>query len=153
MKMTVFWDVAPCSLVEIDRGFRSAYCLHHRPDSGGRSTSETSVNFYQMDDGGIDLIIEAVSTSETWGNLYQMDDGGIDLIMEAVSTSETSVNFYQMDDGGIALITEAGSTSETSASFYQTKGAKSQKTVIFSIRCVLHDALSAAQIVQYQNDF
>jgi hypothetical protein len=29
-KMTVFWDAAPCGLVEIDRRFRSAYCLHHQ---------------------------------------------------------------------------------------------------------------------------
>jgi hypothetical protein len=28
MKMTVFWDVAPCSLVEIYRRFRGAYCLY-----------------------------------------------------------------------------------------------------------------------------
>jgi hypothetical protein len=27
---TVFWDVAPCSLVEVYRRFRGAYCLHHR---------------------------------------------------------------------------------------------------------------------------
>jgi hypothetical protein len=27
MKMTAFWDVAPCSL-EVDRRFRGAYCLH-----------------------------------------------------------------------------------------------------------------------------
>jgi hypothetical protein len=25
---TVFWDVAPCSLVEVQR-FRGAYCFHH----------------------------------------------------------------------------------------------------------------------------
>jgi hypothetical protein len=31
-KMTVFWDVAPCSLVEIDRRFTGAYCLHHQGD-------------------------------------------------------------------------------------------------------------------------
>jgi hypothetical protein len=29
MKMAVFWDVAPCGLVDIDRRFRGAYCLHH----------------------------------------------------------------------------------------------------------------------------
>jgi hypothetical protein len=29
-KMTVFWDVAPCSFVEIDRRFRGAYCLQHQ---------------------------------------------------------------------------------------------------------------------------
>jgi hypothetical protein len=27
MRMTDFWDVAPCSLVEIDRRLRGAYCL------------------------------------------------------------------------------------------------------------------------------
>jgi hypothetical protein len=30
MKMTVFWDIAPCRLAEIDRHFRGAYCLHHQ---------------------------------------------------------------------------------------------------------------------------
>jgi hypothetical protein len=28
--MTDFWDVAPCSLVETDRRFKGAYCLHHQ---------------------------------------------------------------------------------------------------------------------------
>jgi hypothetical protein len=32
MKMAVFWDFAACSLVEIDRRFRGAYCLHHKGD-------------------------------------------------------------------------------------------------------------------------
>jgi hypothetical protein len=27
MKMTGFWDIAPCSLVEVDRCFRGAFCL------------------------------------------------------------------------------------------------------------------------------
>jgi hypothetical protein len=31
MKIT-FWNIAPCSLVEVDRHFRSAYCLHHKGD-------------------------------------------------------------------------------------------------------------------------
>jgi hypothetical protein len=35
MKMAVFWDVAPCSLVDTDRHFRGAYCLQHRTDNGG----------------------------------------------------------------------------------------------------------------------
>jgi hypothetical protein len=33
MKFRVFWDVAPCSQVEVDRRLRVAYCLH-RPDDG-----------------------------------------------------------------------------------------------------------------------
>jgi hypothetical protein len=44
-KFRVFWDIAPCSHVEVDRRFGGAYCLHHRPDDGRRHTSETSVNF------------------------------------------------------------------------------------------------------------
>jgi hypothetical protein len=28
----VFWDAAPCSLVEIDRCFTSVYCVHHQGD-------------------------------------------------------------------------------------------------------------------------
>jgi hypothetical protein len=30
MKMTVFWDVAPCYLADIDRCFRGTFCLHHQ---------------------------------------------------------------------------------------------------------------------------
>jgi hypothetical protein len=36
MKMPDVWDVAPCSLVEVDRRFIGAYCLHHdRLNDGG----------------------------------------------------------------------------------------------------------------------
>jgi hypothetical protein len=35
MKFRVFWDVAPCSHVEVNRNFTGAYCLRrHRPDGG-----------------------------------------------------------------------------------------------------------------------
>jgi hypothetical protein len=30
MKMAVFWDAVPCSLIETDRRFRHSYCLHHQ---------------------------------------------------------------------------------------------------------------------------
>jgi hypothetical protein len=34
MKMTIFWNVALCSLVEIDWRFRGDYYLHHQgPES------------------------------------------------------------------------------------------------------------------------
>jgi hypothetical protein len=34
--MTVFWDVAPCSPVKVNRRFRGACCVHHQaPDGGG----------------------------------------------------------------------------------------------------------------------
>jgi hypothetical protein len=41
MKMTVFWDVAPCSLAEVDRRFRGAYCLYQGDHP------EPSASFYQ----------------------------------------------------------------------------------------------------------
>jgi hypothetical protein len=40
--MAVFWDVAPCSLVEIDRRFRAITLMIK-----AASTSETSANFYE----------------------------------------------------------------------------------------------------------
>jgi hypothetical protein len=39
MEMAVFWDVAPCSLVEVYRRFRGVLMME------AVSTSETSVNF------------------------------------------------------------------------------------------------------------
>jgi hypothetical protein len=48
MKMTVFWGVVLCSLIEIVHRFRGAYSLHgHRSDDGVVSTSETLVSFYE----------------------------------------------------------------------------------------------------------
>jgi hypothetical protein len=41
MKMTVFWDVAPCSLVEVYPCLRGALMIK------AASTSETSVNVYE----------------------------------------------------------------------------------------------------------
>jgi hypothetical protein len=35
MKMGIFLDVAPCSLVDTNRRFRGAYCFHHQGDMGG----------------------------------------------------------------------------------------------------------------------
>jgi hypothetical protein len=32
LKMTVFWDVVPCSLIDIQRRFKGAYCLHYQGD-------------------------------------------------------------------------------------------------------------------------
>jgi hypothetical protein len=47
MKFRVFWDVAPCSHVEVVRRFCGAYYLHHQSAlmMEAVSTSETSVNF------------------------------------------------------------------------------------------------------------
>jgi hypothetical protein len=34
LKMTAFWDVASCSLVDVDGRFRGAYCRQHQRDDG-----------------------------------------------------------------------------------------------------------------------
>jgi hypothetical protein len=48
LKMTVFWDVAPCSLAEVYRRFRGAYCLHYQSlmmETGSASNTEKSEIF------------------------------------------------------------------------------------------------------------
>jgi hypothetical protein len=40
--MAVFWDVSPCSLIEIDQHFIIALMME------ALSTSETLINFYQI---------------------------------------------------------------------------------------------------------
>jgi hypothetical protein len=44
-KISVFWVVAPCNLVEVYQRFGGSCCLHHPGDES--RTSETLVNFYQ----------------------------------------------------------------------------------------------------------
>jgi hypothetical protein len=51
MQITAFWDIAPCSLVEVHRRFRGAYGLYHQvsdhhPDDGV-SISETPIFLQQ----------------------------------------------------------------------------------------------------------
>jgi hypothetical protein len=47
LKITVFWDVAPCSLVEIGRRFGVAYRLLHQGDEIAVIFSKTSIITYQ----------------------------------------------------------------------------------------------------------
>jgi hypothetical protein len=72
MKMTAFWDIAPCSLAEVDRCFRGVYCLHHqgyRPHNGGLRISETSV-YCSETTRRYALIMEAL---RTYDSLLQSD--------------------------------------------------------------------------------
>jgi hypothetical protein len=47
--MTAFWDVAPCSLMEVNRRFRYAHCLQLQIAlmMEALRTYETSDNFYE----------------------------------------------------------------------------------------------------------
>jgi hypothetical protein len=44
--MAVFWDVARCSLVEIDRCFGGAYCLLHQGDESEAGPSVGPLGAY-----------------------------------------------------------------------------------------------------------
>jgi hypothetical protein len=54
MMMIAPWDIAPCSVVEVDRRFRDAYCPHYQDDGGSTSTrlhgavSQTAAIFIQF---------------------------------------------------------------------------------------------------------
>jgi hypothetical protein len=43
MKITAFWDIAPCRLVEVDRRFRGSYYLHHQGPVGTLNPNCTDV--------------------------------------------------------------------------------------------------------------
>jgi hypothetical protein len=49
MKTAAFWDRAPCRLVEVNRRFRSAYCLYHKDDEDGGSMHLRNVGLLQRD--------------------------------------------------------------------------------------------------------
>jgi uncharacterized membrane protein YozB (DUF420 family) len=40
MEMTVFWDIASCSFVEVNLCFIGAYCLYHQGDTTRRYMPE-----------------------------------------------------------------------------------------------------------------
>jgi hypothetical protein len=44
MKMAVFWDVAPCSFVDIERHLIGACCLHHQGGTLKRRPVSTSLH-------------------------------------------------------------------------------------------------------------
>jgi hypothetical protein len=49
MEMAVFWDVAPCSLVDTGRRLREAYCLQHQGEDDKGSKLLRNVDQYPPD--------------------------------------------------------------------------------------------------------
>jgi hypothetical protein len=67
MKMTVFWDVAPCSLVEIYLRFRGAYCLNHQGNDGRGGTHHRNVGLVATSQKIVIFIFAAL---RTWNLMY-----------------------------------------------------------------------------------
>jgi hypothetical protein len=65
--MAVFWDVAPCSLVEVGRCFRGANCLHHQGKLWSISTRLHNANGFLGHGGHPDWLplFENVKDSQT----------------------------------------------------------------------------------------
>jgi hypothetical protein len=74
MKSTVFWDVTPCSLVEI---FGGMYSLYFKGQRITLHSSETSVNFYQITRCHIpeDSTLQYLSCSQFFVYIPQMQEG------------------------------------------------------------------------------
>jgi hypothetical protein len=65
LKMTVFWGVAPCSLVEIDRHFRGAYCLYHQGDECWKRGTGALVKKEDRERSSLTLLIPKASNLRT----------------------------------------------------------------------------------------
>jgi hypothetical protein len=58
MKTNVFWDVAPCSLVESDRCFRGAYCLHRQGNEWAKAARKCGLRYRSMLDRAREPMVE-----------------------------------------------------------------------------------------------
>jgi hypothetical protein len=82
MKMTVFWDVAPCSLVKVYRRFRGSCCVHHhRPDDGGSKNLQVAKVLFRMTVFWDFALCSLVEVCRRFGGAYCLhhyrpDDGG-----------------------------------------------------------------------------
>jgi hypothetical protein len=47
--MTAFWDIAPCSLIEVLPLFRDVYCFHHHRPGDWGSTHLWNISLLQWD--------------------------------------------------------------------------------------------------------
>jgi hypothetical protein len=71
----VFWDVAPCSLVEVYRRFRGACCLHHQAMSThvGKLLTDHTAQHPRKQSSSENTLFICMSTQE-WkgGNQWRM---------------------------------------------------------------------------------
>lgn len=66
--MAAFWNIGSCSVVEVNRGFGRACCLHSRQRPNDEGTSEAMVKFYEATRRNVPeslLICDAISKFRT----------------------------------------------------------------------------------------
>jgi hypothetical protein len=122
MRMTVFWDDAPCSLVEIHRRFRDAYCLRHPLKIRGQ------IKIY------LHILNPLRDSDETWYvSLCQTSIAGYDFnSLQYVDVRQTSCSVREkLNRGGLRVCGALGQCS--------VRGPRALKNVV-GCGCVL-DAL------------
>jgi hypothetical protein len=62
-KVTVFWVVVPCSLVEVYRRFRDACCLHHQ-GSYSATTGKTVIFIMAATEPQIKMPLDLLMTND-----------------------------------------------------------------------------------------
>jgi hypothetical protein len=65
LKVTAFWVIAPCSLVEVLRCYRCAYCLYHQGYESIWSVCRLQLYWLHYHGDGFIALMEAVHISET----------------------------------------------------------------------------------------
>jgi hypothetical protein len=88
MKMSVFWNVAPCSVVEVYRRFRGTSCLSQQDKLSSVSVMLEVTVFLD--------IVPCTNISEVLAaSIIRVMTALITLMMKPAGTAETSVNLYQ----------------------------------------------------------
>jgi hypothetical protein len=84
IKTTVFWGVAPCSLIEVYQRFTGACCLHHQGSDDGGSKSSSSLYGGYMRCGG-----QNIDLWHTYANFlgWYVKSSKIFLICEIISSA------------------------------------------------------------------
>jgi hypothetical protein len=95
--MAVFWVFAPCSLVEVYRRFRGAFCLHHQADGQTVFLAEEChghIKIFIMDETGTTIVqtksskILAKREEKQGGIITSVECGGLSAAVICMSEDD-----------------------------------------------------------------
>jgi hypothetical protein len=101
-KITVVLDVAPCSLVEIDRRFRGVYCLHHQGAISTRlhgATSQKTVIFIPVSVRTLNFI-GIISLDTINHSVFVMEIEGFYLCFSLLNVVSLTTSLVHSDSKG-----------------------------------------------------